>query len=212
MTQSTVSNYGWTSGIAPESTGYIGPKVVELLRQLRTSRVLDLGCGNGALCGELSRLGFVVAGMEVDPEGVRIARENYASLPIYQAGVYDDPASLMRSEQPFDAVVSTEVIEHLFAPHLLPRYARQVLKPGGYLVLSTPYHGYIKNLALSVFGQWDKHFTALWYGGHIKFWSRHTLERLLLAEGFESVAFHGVGRMPYLWKSMVVVARRSPSP
>jgi 2-polyprenyl-6-hydroxyphenyl methylase/3-demethylubiquinone-9 3-methyltransferase len=36
-------------------------------------------------------------------------------------------------------------------------------------VISTPFHGYWKNIALAVSGKFDDHFTALWNGGHIKF-------------------------------------------
>ena len=68
-------------------------------------------------------------------------------------------------EELFDAVVSTEVVEHYFSPHLLPIFANGALREGGYLVITTPYHGYIKNLALSLFGKWDTHHTPLWYGG-----------------------------------------------
>jgi hypothetical protein len=50
---------------------------------------------------------------------------------------------------------------------------------------------------------------VLWHGGHIKFWSRNTLSLLLQESGFEVVAFSGVGRFPYLWKSMVLVARKN---
>ena len=109
--------------------------------------------------------------------------------------------------EPFEAVVSTEVIEHLFRPRLLPTFARALLGPGGYLLVSTPYHGFLKNLALSCFNRWDAHHTPLWDGGHIKFWSRATLTRLLEENGFEVVSFYGVGRVPRLWKSMLLVAR-----
>ena len=105
----------------------------------------------------------------------------------------------------FDAVVSTEVIEHLFSPHLLPLSARPMLREGGYLIVSTPYYGYLKNIAISVLGKWDFHHASLWHGGHIKFWSRKTLTRLLEANGFKVTAFHGVGRLPWLWKWMILL-------
>jgi 2-polyprenyl-6-hydroxyphenyl methylase/3-demethylubiquinone-9 3-methyltransferase len=66
----------------------------------------------------------------------------------------------------------------------------------------------LKNLALSIANKWDFHHTPLWHGGHIKFWSRKTLSQLLTEGGFEVVGFHGVGRLPLLWKSMVIVARK----
>jgi 2-polyprenyl-3-methyl-5-hydroxy-6-metoxy-1,4-benzoquinol methylase len=115
----------------------------------------------------------------------------------------------MKREQVFDAAISTEVVEHLFAPHLLPRFARETLRPAGYLIISTPYHGYVKNLVLSILDKWDFHHGPLWHGGHIKFWSRRTLSLLLEQNGFKMVEFHGVGRLPFLWKSMILVARKT---
>jgi 2-polyprenyl-6-hydroxyphenyl methylase/3-demethylubiquinone-9 3-methyltransferase len=75
-------------------------------------------------------------------------------------------------------------------------------------MISTPYHGYFKNLALAISNKLDDHFTALWHGGHIKFWSRRTLTKLLTDNGFRVVGFSGIGRAPFLWKSMVIVARK----
>lgn len=207
MTNEAVETYGWGSSQAPGSCGYVAPKVIELLAMLPVKRVLDLGSGNGALCAQMSTRGYSTVGVEYDVDGVHVARTAYPSISFYNFGVQDDPAELLKSESRFDAVVSTEVVEHLFAPHLLPAYARAVLKSDGHLIISTPYHGYLKNLMLSIFGKWDKHFTVLWHGGHIKFWSKKTLSQLLEAEGFEIVSFHGVGRTPLLWKSMILVAR-----
>jgi 2-polyprenyl-3-methyl-5-hydroxy-6-metoxy-1,4-benzoquinol methylase len=207
MTNS-VADYGWASPHGPQSCGYISPAILALLRRLSAHRVLDLGAGNGALCAELSAAGFDVVGMECDARGVEIAQQACPSVRFYRLGVEDDPAGLTADERPFDAVVSTEVIEHLYSPHLLPEFASRALVAGGHLIVTTPYHGYLKNLALALLDKWDSHHTPLWHGGHIKFFSRRTLTRLLEASGFRVVAFSGVGRLPWLWKSMVVVARR----
>lgn len=209
MTENIVEDYGWASDQGPQSCGYITPRILALLKQLNVKRVLDLGAGNGALCAQIASEGYEVAGVEYDKAGVDLARKSHQEIPFYNFGVQDDPATLLAHEQVFDAVVSTEVIEHLFSPHLLPIYARGVLKQGGYLVITTPYHGYLKNLALAIFDKWDHHHTVLWHGGHIKFWSRATLTQLLNENGFQVVEFSGVGRLPYLWKSMVLVAQKT---
>jgi 2-polyprenyl-3-methyl-5-hydroxy-6-metoxy-1,4-benzoquinol methylase len=170
--------------------------------------VCDLGSGNGTLAGSLRDAGYYVAGVEYDQDGVRLSRMNYPGINFYNLGIQDNPAAVLAAEgQPFDAVVSTEVVEHLFSPHHLPLFAHHILRAGGYLVISTPYHGYLKNMALSIFNKWDTHHTALWHGGHIKFWSRKTLSRLLEDSGFKVTEFHGAGRFPWLWKSMILVAR-----
>jgi 2-polyprenyl-3-methyl-5-hydroxy-6-metoxy-1,4-benzoquinol methylase len=209
MANNIVENYGWSSAQGPQSCGYIAPRILKVLEQLRVNRVVDLGAGNGALCSEIAATGYQVVGVEYDKEGIEVARTSHPDIPFYNYGVQDNPTDLLVKEQLFDAVVSTEVIEHLFSPHLLPIYAQGVLKEGGYLIITTPYHGYLKNLALSLFGAWDHHHTALWHGGHIKFWSRATLTRLLSENGFNVIDFSGVGRYPYLWKSMVIVAQKA---
>ncbi|QFY42059.1 class I SAM-dependent methyltransferase [Candidatus Methylospira mobilis] len=209
MKNDVADNYGWSSVEAPCSCGYIAPFILKLLNRLDVKRVVDLGAGNGALCAMLAAQGYEVAGVEYDAKGVEIARSAYRDIHFYNFGVQDDPQALLAAERPFDAVISTEVIEHLFSPHLLPVYAKQILKDDGYLIISTPYHGYLKNLALSIVNKWDFHHNPLWHGGHIKFWSRETLTTLLVENGFSVIGFHGVGRIPYLWKSMVVVAKKS---
>jgi len=207
VARNIVHDYGWTKTEGPESCGYIAPRILDLLAGLQAKRVLDIGSGNGSLCKSLQDAGLEPVGMEFDKGGIEISRRLYPEIRFYNYGVEDDPGELRRFEAEFDAVVSTEVIEHLFSPHLLPRFAARCLRRGGHLVLSTPYHGYAKNLALSVFDKWDAHHTPLWHGGHIKFWSRRTLSALLAENGYEVVDFGGVGRVPYLWKSMIIVAR-----
>ena len=64
------------------------------------------------------------------------------------------------------------------------------------------------NLALSLAGKWDHHHTVLWHGGHIKFFSRQTLSKLLESEGFLPKQFFGVGRLPWIWSSMILVMRK----
>lgn len=114
-------------------------------------------------------------------------------------------------EAEFDIVVSTEVIEHLFDPNRLLTNARKALRSGGYLIITTPYHGYLKNLAIAGLGKWDSHHQSLRVGGHIKFWSRVTMSEMLLHNGFEVVEFRGVGRVKWLWKSMMMIGRKNGS-
>ena len=99
-------------------------------------------------------------------------------------------------------------MEHVFAPREYARRVFDLLESGGYAVISTPYHGYVKNLALVVSGKMDAHFTPLWDYGHIKFWSVKTLGQLLPVAGFTDIKFHRVGRFAPIAKSMIAVARK----
>ena len=108
----------------------------------------------------------------------------------------------------FNTVISTEVIEHLYDPRSFLNFARRILEKSdnGKLIISTPYHGYLKNLVMAISGKMDAHHTVLWDGGHIKFFSKSTLEKMLSDQGFMATAFKGAGRMPWLWKSMLMSA------
>lgn len=164
-------------------------------------RVLDLGCGNGSLSNVLAKKGYEVVGIEESEQGFTIASKNFPNCHFIQASIYDLPYAKLQNS--FDVVIAVEVIEHLFYPRELARAAKTCLKPNGRLILTTPYHGYFKNLALAVSGKMDHHFHALWDGGHIKFFSVKTLSTLLETESYTDINFKFAGRFPYLWKSML---------
>lgn len=185
---------------------YLAVPLLSMLSEKAKSkaRVLDLGCGNGSLSHMIAQQGYEVVGIEESTSGIAIARLNFPDCQFIQGSIYDPPkAELLNA---FDVVIAVEVIEHLFYPKELVRLARKLLKPGGQLILTTPYHGYLKNLILALSGKMDNHFSVLWDGGHIKFFSVPTLSQLLEAEGYTNIHFKFAGRLPYLWKSMLCSA------
>jgi len=200
-------NYHWQDAEPPPSYGWNAPKILEICKELGARRVLDLGCGNGALARALARAGFQVTACDVDRRGIELASRDASGVRFLQLGAYDDPSELKESD--FDVLVCAEVIEHLYIPRQVPRFARAVLKPGGHLVVSTPYHGYLKNLAISIVNKWDDHHTSLEEGGHIKFFSPKTFAQLLQEERFELERFQFVGRFQFFWNGMIVVAHQA---
>lgn len=213
-----VPDYGWSSTEPEDSHDYLQPVVLRVLDTLSSARadhskplrIFDAGCGNGALLRRMSQLGFSVAGCDASESGVLQARKSCADhVRVERFSVYDDLAAAFTAN--WDVVVAMEVIEHLYSPRDFIRQIDRLLVPGGSIVLTTPYHGYLKNLALAATGAMENHFTALWDGGHIKFWSQKTLRSLLQEFGFAQTAFHGAGRLPLLWKSMVMVASKPSS-
>lgn len=198
-------DYGYQTAELGWAHSYLFQRLRAMLGRTQ-STILDLGCGNGAIARALIAEGYDVYGVDASASGITIANgEAPGRFFVLDVSTGQLPAELAGKH--FDVVISTEVIEHLYDPRGFIAFARKILADGGEFIVSTPYHGYLKNLALAIAGKLDGHFTVLWDGGHIKFFSRNTLEQMLREQGFEVTGFVGAGRLPYLWKSMLVKAR-----
>lgn len=198
--------YSYCSSNSGHHHAYLLPPLLQLLGQVtlpsqQRPRVLDLGCGNGSLSHFLAQQGYEVVGVEESESGIKQARHNFSNCQFIQASIYDLPYNDLKNS--FDYVISCEVIEHLLYPRELVRAAKRCLKFHGRLIMSTPYHSYLKNLIIALSGKMDGHFTTLWDGGHIKFFSVETMTTLLKTEEMNNIEFKFAGRMPYLWKSML---------
>lgn len=188
----------------------LAERFVELVQRMDdVEYVCDLGCGNGYLASRLGSFGLHVTGIDASESGIEIASQHYATQKVgfIRAEIGTDLAPLLPAGLRFDVVVSSDVIEHLYRPAVLIETAAALLKPDGYLIVGTPYHGYLKNLAISVLNKWDSHHGVHWDGGHIKFFSAKTLRDLVVRHGFGRTTFHFYGRMPWIWKHMICVAQ-----
>lgn len=199
--------YQYHNDSADHTQGYLVPPLLRLLNPSKNKCILDIGCGNGWLTQILIREGYNAFGTDISTSGIAIAKKGYPDRFFLQDITSKELPPEIR-EIPFDTVISTEVIEHLYSPAQFLQFCRIVLQKngGGEFLLSTPYHGYLKNLLLAIIGKMDSHFTANWEGGHIKFFSQKTIRQALESAGFEMTHFVGCGRLPYFWKSMLVKA------
>jgi len=200
---SQYSDYGFQSSQAEHTAAYLHDPLIQLLT--KDAVILDLGCGNGALVNKLITLGYNAYGSDASASGIEIANKvNPGRFAIQDLSSDELPENF--SNLKFTTIISTEVVEHLYAPRKFVGFAKHILlrNGGGNFILSTPYHGYFKNLTIALAGKWDTHADPLWDGGHIKLWSKKTLTTLLNEQGFKVSAFRGCGRLPYLWKSMIL--------
>ncbi|WP_374949708.1 class I SAM-dependent methyltransferase [Mucilaginibacter sp.] len=186
---------------------YIQQPLLSLLNKDNNSCILDLGCGNGYFVKHLLSLGFNAYGIDASTQGIAIAKKTHPDN-FYLQDLSENNLPEEIRHLKFDTVISTEVIEHLYNPFTFMDLCKDVLRESkGELIISTPYHGYLKNLVLSIFNKWDIHTNPVAVGAHIKFWSQDTLGRLLTQSGFTVTDFVGCGRYPYLWKSMIMKAK-----
>ena len=207
-------DYQYSDDLYTSSHGHILPLLEEILVKIKKNfnknpLVLDMGCGNGAFCNILYSLGFEVAGLDHSKSGIEIAKKSFPNITFFNSDIYDFKEPDLYAK--YNIVTSIEVIEHLIYPRELLRQAKKYLSPNGYLLLSTPYHGYLKNFILGALNLWDNHFCVGWDIGHIKFFSVKSLKDLLNEEGFTNLNFYFSGGFPYIWKNMICLCQ-APRP
>lgn len=153
----------------------------------------------------MAAMGYSVVGVDPSESGIAHARRAHKGINFARRSAYDDLASEFGM---FDAVVSLEVVEHCYSPQSYARTIHEVLRPGACAMISTPFHGYWKNLALALTGRFDSHWSPLWEGGHIKFWSEATISQLFSQAGLVDIRIRRAGRIRPLAKSMLVIAKK----
>jgi SAM-dependent methyltransferase len=184
------------------------PRRQQLLRRhLATlpegSRVLDLGCGRGEFCEFFRSLGFEAEGIDISSQVVAHARDAHHGIPFHVG----EAASLLPVRAgAYDCVFSSEVIEHLFDVGEYLSAVNRLLKPGGLYVLTTPYHGLLKNVLIDALN-YRGHYDPL--GQHIRFFDRRGLADCLERFGFRPLVWTGYGRPWPFWKSFFVVSRKA---
>jgi len=179
-----------------------------LLRELRRScapgaAVLDLGCGAGGFTMQMRRNGYRAVGVDLSEKAVAFARQRY---PDGEFEVLGPDGTIPAADRAFAAVWCTEVVEHVLDVHAFLREVHRVLQPNGLLVLTTPYHGLIKNLAI-VLLKFDRHFNV--EGSHIRYFNKKALSRCLTKGGFQPLSYGGIGRYRPVYRTWFVTAKRA---
>ncbi len=174
-----------------------------LLGEIRPGeRVLDLGCGAGRFVAALREAGADPVGVEIAEAALERARRN---VPEGDFRLLEADGSVPLEHGSVDLVWCSEVLEHVAdASHLLLE-ARRVLRPGGRLLATVPFHGRVKGVLLAL-ARFDAHFDPL--GQHLRFFTRTSLARALEASGFERIAVRPAGGVPLLRESLVARAVR----
>lgn len=129
--------------LSSAASSFKGSRITVVRTFARDKKVLDLGCVSHHynfgrrkwLHSHVVEVAAKCVGADYDEAGIKELKE--AGYDVVHADVTGD-ISVLRERGPFDVVVAGEIIEHLPFPQALLTTAREVLKPGGHLVVTTP--------------------------------------------------------------------------
>ncbi len=180
------------------------PILRDLIPSAPGTVILDYGCGNGEIIKEMRVLNPAAhfVGVDVSEAALDKAR---GSLPDVAFHSSRDGGVVPLKDGAVDFLLCTEVIEHVYDTEATFHEFARLLHPGGRILLTTPYHGMVKNLLLVLLA-FDRHFDPT--GPHIRFFSKRSLFRCLRDVRLVPERHGYIGRVFPVSMSMYVLARR----
>jgi 2-polyprenyl-3-methyl-5-hydroxy-6-metoxy-1,4-benzoquinol methylase len=151
--------------------------------------ILECGCSTGFLSRQLAAGGSHVVGIEIDTEAAEKARQfcvRVLSLDLNRPGWSTALGEL------FDLVTYGDVLEHLLEPQAVLRETRNVLAPGGRVLISLPNIAYWTMRGKLLMGKFEYASMGLLDYTHLRFFTVHTARNMIEQAGYRIVHFHPV--------------------
>lgn len=145
--------------------------------------ILEFGCGEAPLGEALKRRQKCrVVGIELDPEAAAVAEKRIDS--VYRGDVREIVEIL---DERFDWIIGGDIVEHLDEPWSFLTELRRLALPGGRLLLSIPNLANASVLNDLLHGRFDYVYMGLTCVGHLRFFTRQSLEDMLTIAGWNVV-------------------------
>jgi SAM-dependent methyltransferase len=178
--------------VAISATDYVhrwsslrGQTRYDLLDRISTTAksILEFGCGEAPLGAALKkRQKCRVVGIEIDPQAAAIAEKRIDA--VYRGDVRQIVSLL---DERFDWIVGGDIVEHLDEPWSFLAELRDVALPGGHLLLSIPNLANASVVNDLLHGRFDYVYMGLTCVGHLRFFTRQSLEDMLTIAGWTVV-------------------------
>ena len=177
-----LSGYDTTRRVEVLIDGFLAPRLAP------GATVLDVGCGLGFFSERLHQIGMSVTASDIGPTLLQRTIDRVGC-----AGQIADALALTETfaEGSFDAVVSSECIEHTPDPAAALRQMAAVVRPGGWLAASTPNVVWYPVVAAATLLRLRP------FDGNENFSTFRGVRRTLTAAGLEVVAERGLHLFPF---------------
>jgi 2-polyprenyl-3-methyl-5-hydroxy-6-metoxy-1,4-benzoquinol methylase len=199
------NEYIWSHNNNDNSFNYLYKTLRKsILKYKKDMSILDIGCGNGYLTKKITKGFKNIVAIDNSKSAIKFAKKKYKGNVKF---INVDLNNYIIKKK-FNIILLIEVIEHIYLPDLFLKKIAKLMNKNSILIISTPYHGYLKNLVISLLNKFDSHFNPLWNYGHIKFWSKKTLTFLLKTNNLKINKVFYSGRFFPLSKSILMICRK----
>jgi O-antigen biosynthesis protein len=153
--------------------------------------VLDVGCGAGTLGGSIKqRQGSWVVGVEYVPEQAARAAELLDEVHIGDVGAI----SLPYPPASFDCLIYSDVLEHLVDPWAILKRHRELVQPGGTMIVSLPNAQFFAVSLGLIRGSWNYGTRGILDRTHLRFFTRRSAWALVEDAGYVVTGIHRLFR------------------
>lgn len=179
-----------------------GRKEMHRFVPLSATRLLEIGCGNGAFAASLKNSRNVhITAIEAYPPAAEIAQTRLDK--VYCSNIESGLESI--GSERFDCIILNDVLEHLVDPWDALRRLRKVLKANGSVVASIPNIRYLPVFKEYVFlADWKYREHGVLDKTHLRFFSRKSLFQLFLSSGYQVEKIEGINPLTFSWKVSMI--------
>lgn len=164
--------------------------------------ILDVGCGSGSLLFKVRDSFDKLYGIDISKNRIKKAKiiaKKFGDSNKFSFLVQDINKKINFPDNFFDVVTAIAIVEHIFDPYFVIDEIYRILKRGGIFIIEVPNIAYLKYRVQLLFGKLPVTSSPLnwreigWDGGHLHYFTKKSLEKLLMESGFKILKISGSG-------------------
>lgn len=177
----------------------INPARLEWIQELvplQGKTVLDIGCGGGVLSEGMAKAGAIVTGLDVEVDAIQSATLHAKAEGLSIQYLCQPVEQYVGDTHLFDVITCMEMLEHVADPQLVIHHAARLLKPQGWLLLSTINRTIKAYAVVIIAAEYLLNIIPRQTHDYDKLIKPSELSAMVRAEGFETVSISGLHYQP----------------